>query len=388
MGIGTTAFIPVRGQSKSIPQKNMKMFAGRPLLLWTLQAALDAESIEKVYISSDDEMIRQIASSAPHPKLVVINRSPESASDSASTESALLEFAGQHEFDRVVLIQATSPFLQPQDLDAAIAHMDVIRCDSLLSVTRKHYFRWEVEQHAARPLNYQPLSRPRRQDWMGELYENGAFYITSRVELLKSRCRLSGNIGVWEMPPERSIEIDTWSDWHMAEALAIRAFPSQDLKNRCKPIKVVLSDVDGVLTDGGMYYGKDGEEFKKFNTKDGKGFELLQQAGILVGIISQEDSPSVQARAKKLRLDIIKIGATNKIQVLDELLAKHGLLKKSVAYIGDDLNDLEVLSQVGLSACPSNAHAQVLNTVHYQCQRPGGSGCFRELADLILNNIT
>ncbi len=388
MGIDTVAFIPVRGESKSIPKKNVRSLAGRPLLFWTLDAALNAKTIERVYVSSEDATIREIAGRTPHPKLSVISRSPETATDVASTESALIEFAKQHDFSRAVLIQATSPLLQSSDLDGAMALVLDNRCDSLLSVTRRHDFRWEVDDEGTRPLNYHPLSRPRRQDWTGELYENGAFYITSRKHLLQSGCRLSGAIGVWEMPQDRSIEIDNWNDWYMAEALLTHQVSSKILGDRCKAIKVVLTDVDGVLTDGGMYYGENGEELKKFNTKDGKGFELLQKAGMVVGIISQEDSPATAARARKLGLDIIEVGTTNKMHVLEALLAKRGLQIEAVAYLGDDLNDLEILRRVGLSACPADAQESVLGAVHYRCRRTGGSGCFRELADLILSETT
>lgn len=157
-----------------------------------------------------------------------------------------------------------------------------------------------------------------------------------------------------------------------------------DILNLKKDIRLVLSDVDGTLTDGGMYYSKNSEELKKFNTKDGMGFSLLKNTGYKVGIISKEDSPIADARAKKLKLDVIELGVADKLNCVTKLCNKFGLTLKNVAYIGDDINDIELLKLSGFSACPSDANKKVKECVKVVLGKKGGDGCFREFADLLL----
>lgn len=147
-----------------------------------------------------------------------------------------------------------------------------------------------------------------------------------------------------------------------------------------------MSDVDGVLTDSGMYYDQNGNELKKFNTRDGKGFELLRNAGIKTAIITSEDTRIVSQRAKKLKVDYLYQGSNRKQKDLKEICEKEGIPLANVAYIGDDVNDLEALQAAGFSACPSNADDQIIRNVNYVCNLEGGAGCFRELANLILLN--
>jgi N-acylneuraminate cytidylyltransferase len=183
-------------------------------------AALDCPEIDRLYVASEDERIRQVAAEISNDRLEVIDRSPATATDDATTESALLEFAANHDFGKVVLIQATSPLLKGADISNAIKLLDSSGADSLLSVTREHRFLWKQGGCGeVTPSNYDPLARPRRQDWDGELFENGAFYITGRTALLKSECRISGRVTAFEMSPETGIEIDRPRDWGIAARL-------------------------------------------------------------------------------------------------------------------------------------------------------------------------
>ena len=184
----TVAFIPVRGGSKSIPRKNIKPLLGTPLVLWTMRAALACPKISLLYVASEDPEIRRVANRITDDRLSVIDRDPQTATDQATTESALLDFARKHDFGRVVLIQATSPLLTGADLTGALEKMDKCQADAMLSVTRAHRFLWKpYPDGTVTPINYDPLRRPRRQEWDGELMENGAFYITSREALMKGR---------------------------------------------------------------------------------------------------------------------------------------------------------------------------------------------------------
>ncbi|MCC5808506.1 MAG: acylneuraminate cytidylyltransferase family protein, partial [Opitutales bacterium] len=216
----TFALLPLRGGSKSIPRKNLKPLAGRPLFHWTALAACAAEGIDEVHIATDDAEIADSARALGHPKIRIFERSAATATDTASTESVMLEFAEQVDFNRLVLIQATSPLLRAEELDGGLAKLLEAGADSLLSVVRQKRFFWrEGATGVAVPVNYDPANRPRRQDFDGQFVENGAFYVSSRSGLLQSRCRLHGRIAVYEMPEETYVELDEPVDWAFVERL-------------------------------------------------------------------------------------------------------------------------------------------------------------------------
>ena len=157
-------------------------------------------------------------------------------------------------------------------------------------------------------------------------------------------------------------------------------------KKRLKKIKLVITDVDGVLTDGGMYYSKDGEFLKKFNTRDAMGMELLLDLGIKTIMLTRENSNIVKARAKKIKVSELYSGVLNKKALLKKILKKYNVKLDQVAYIGDDLNDLEIMKSVGFSVTPSNGIDQIKKISNYVCKLNGGDGAFRELADIIISS--
>ena len=150
-------------------------------------------------------------------------------------------------------------------------------------------------------------------------------------------------------------------------------------------IKLFATDVDGVLTDGGMYYAESGDEWKKFNTRDGMGIKLLQRAGIITAIVTQERTKLVARRAEKLTITELHQGVMDKLSLVRDMSARHGLTLSQVAYIGDDINDLETLKAVGFSATPADGMPQVAAAVDYICRKKGGEGAVREIIDMILD---
>ena len=150
-------------------------------------------------------------------------------------------------------------------------------------------------------------------------------------------------------------------------------------------IRLFATDVDGVLTDAGMYYSESGDEWKKFNTRDGMGIKLLQRAGIITAIVTQERTKLVARRAEKLAIPELHQGAMDKLTVIREMAARHGLSLKQVAYIGDDVNDLEALKAVGFSASPADGLPDIVAAVDYVCQKKGGEGAVREIIEMILD---
>lgn len=151
-------------------------------------------------------------------------------------------------------------------------------------------------------------------------------------------------------------------------------------------IRLFATDVDGVLTDAGMYYSESGDEWKKFNTRDGMGIKLLQKAGLITAIVTQERTRLVARRAEKLAIPELHQGVMDKLSVIRDMAMRHGLSLRQVAYIGDDVNDSEALQAVGFSAAPADGLPQVLDVVDYVCRRKGGEGAVRELAELILSS--
>ncbi len=159
------------------------------------------------------------------------------------------------------------------------------------------------------------------------------------------------------------------------------------LEPRIRPLRLLLLDVDGVLTDGGIYYTSDGEEMKRFHIHDGMGVDLLQRAGIQVGILTGRRSPLVERRGRELGIRIIKQGFYGKSAGLAEILREESLSPEEVGYIGDDVQDLAVMREVGFRAAPSNAAPEVQAAADYVCSRSGGSGAVREVAALILEAL-
>jgi YrbI family 3-deoxy-D-manno-octulosonate 8-phosphate phosphatase len=389
------AFIPVRGGSKSIPLKNIKEINGRPLVYWVVDAAINCKYIDKVFISTDSDLIRSKIEEYKNnyrtnkniAKLECIDRSSESASDTASTEAVILEFAERYNFKNVVLIQATSPLLTAEDLDIGVCTYKEGNFDSILSVTRQKRFIWSEEpQNKIVPVNYDPLERPRRQDFNGYLVENGAFYITTKEQLLLTKCRISGNIGYYEMGEESYFEIDEPSDWIIVEQFMKGRNSKIEMANNLKNIKLVAMDCDGVLTDGGMYYTEDGNEIKKFNTRDGMGIGLLHKQGIKTAIITGEDTKIVMNRAKKLGIDEVILGCKDKLTAMKQLVQKYNLSFNEVSFIGDDINDIELLENVGVSFSVSDAMQIVKSKVDYVTSKKGGQGAVREVAEIIIKS--
>lgn len=225
------AFIPVRGGSKSIPMKNIKVLNGKPLVYWTAAAASGAGCIDKVIIATDSEEIKKIVLGFELLKVEVYDRNPENASDTASTESVMLEYikkTGLKQEDNFFLIQATSPMLKSEHIDGMYNEFLTSGADSMFTGVLEKQFHWRRGKYNLNnndevlcviPVNYDYRNRPRRQDFEGLIAENGACYINTVGNILHDKCRLSGKIAAYELPSYTSYEIDEPNDWIIVEAL-------------------------------------------------------------------------------------------------------------------------------------------------------------------------
>ncbi len=381
----TIAFIPVRGGSKSIPLKNIKDLCGFPLIYWNLAALEQAVQVDRIIVATDSIEIKAVVEEYSFTKVEIYDRDPENASDTASTESVMLEYINKKRLsdeDVFILVQATSPFTRTEDFNKALELMSNDKYDSLLSCVRNKRFFWNDNGTS---INYDYRKRPRRQDFDGYLMENGAFYINKVGNIKRDNNRLSGKIGIFEMAEYTGLEIDEKEDWIIAETLMKNKVIQNHTK---KDIKLFLSDVDGTLTDAGMYYDQKGNELKKFNTKDGKGFELLREAGIKTGMITSENTEIVKNMVKKLKIDYLFQNVSNKekLDIVKNICGEINISLENVAYIGDDINSIEILKAAGYPACPSDAVELVKKIAGIQIMsKMGGNGAVREFIDIIIN---
>lgn len=383
----TIAFIPVRGGSKSIPLKNIKPFCGKPLVCWSIEALEACELVDEVIVATDSDDIWNTVEVRQYTKTKLYRRSAENACDTASTESVMLEYihyAQLQDENIFMLVQATSPLTENVHFTEALQMYNRGEYDSILTCVRNYRFFWNGDGTS---MNYDYMNRPRRQNFSGMLMENGAFYINTVGNILSNGNRLGGKIGIYEMPEYTASEIDEPDDWVVLESLMQRHVLSK-LPKPQKQIKLFLCDVDGTLTDGGMYYSENGDELKKFNTRDGMGFQLLREAGITTGIITSEDTKIVENRAKKLKIDFLRQSKHDggKVAAALEICNELGITLDEVAYIGDDLNCYNLLSSVGTAACPVDACDKIkkIPFIHIM-KKKGGEGCVREFINIINN---
>ena len=395
-------FIPIRKGSKSIPNKNLKEFCGKPLVYWMAKAMSESEHIDRVFIAHDYDKLPDEVLSLKN--VVDWKRSDESARDEASSEEVLLEFLNDKKIgiddDTIVVFgQATSPLTQVHDVNNGIKIFSLLNgsdVDTVVSAVRcKRYF-WDIKSNT--PVNYDYMNRKRRQDFEGCYMENGALYINTKGNINSNNCRIGKFPQIFEMPYYTSFEIDEVADWVVVEELAKKLGVIKQEVTKLPVVddtipKLFITDVDGTLTDGGMYYGvtdKDEEiVMKKFNTKDGFAVHKLREAGCKVAIITSEKDPqdnlTVKMRAQKLQYDYCCFcNGRSKVEVAKEICEQLGITFADCGMVGDSENDYEMLSLVGDAFCPADAHPRVkaLENITVM-KRKGGEGVLREITDEI-----
>lgn len=382
------ALIPARGGSKGIPRKNIQPLAGKPLLAYTIEHARQTPAITRIVVSTDDA---EIAAVAEQYGAEVIWRPAEISGDDASSESALLHALDHlrdtegYEPDLVVFLQATSPLRQPDDIQKAIEALQREQADSLFSACPVHGFVWRREGEKLSSLSYDYRHRPRRQEVSGEdLIENGSIYIFKPTVLRQYGNRLGGKIAVYQMHPLDSFQVDEPDDLRLIEQLLPLRCPKP--RPDLTAIRLLALDFDGVMTDNRALVDEEGREAVWVNRSDGWGIARLKEAGVEVVVLSSETSPVVTARCQKLGITAIQ-GVNEKRAVLETLAAQRGLSAAEVAYVGNDLNDLDCLRWAGMPIAVADGAPEVKAVACWVTSRPGGAGAVREIADALLRGL-
>ncbi|SMY03537.1 N-acylneuraminate cytidylyltransferase [Brevibacterium antiquum CNRZ 918] len=371
------AIIPARGGSKGIPLKNLQKVAGISLLARAINAARSTPSIDRVVVSTDHE---GIAAEAIRSGAEVSHRPADIAGDTASSESALIYTLASlgEEFDTTVFMQCTSPFIDSASIDNAVTAVRDGDADVVFSAVEDHSFLWRLDDGAtAVAVGHEASFRPRRQDRAKHYNETGAFYVMRTDGLLEHQHRFFGRIAIEEVPPEHAREIDDMSDLSLVRAIASTQETAQVID-----VDALVTDFDGVHTDDGAYVDEDGNEQVRIHRGDGMGVSRLVRSGLPVMILSKERNPVVTRRAEKLHVDVTQ-GIDNKSQVLRSWIDDQGLDPARVAYVGNDINDLEAFDVVGWPIAVADAHPKVLAAARVVLDRPGGKGAVREVCDLI-----
>jgi len=379
------AIIPARGGSKGIPNKNLQTVGGITLLARTVSACLKSDSITAVYVSTDSD---EIAAVALKSGAQVIRRPADISGDTASSESALLHALNEIEKtsslpNNVLFAQCTSPFISHTDIDGILQLLK--DHDSALTVTHNHAFIWRRDNSGnAIGINHDSAIRLPRQQLDPEFKETGALYAMNIDQFRKSGHRFFGRIGMYEVPVDRSMEIDDPEDLRLANTLEIqeKGMPSRE---SLQSIKAIVFDFDGVMTDDQVYITETGQEMVMASRSDGMGISALRNAGLKLLILSKERNPVVARRAEKLQIEVIQ-ACDNKLEALTKWLSNNQLLLSQCAYVGNDINDLQCMQAVKLAIAPIDAHPQATQAAHWRLTRAGGKGAIRELSDAIINH--
>lgn len=370
-----------------LPRKNIKPFNGSPLISRAITASLNAKSVSQVYVSSDDAEIRSVAEK--YGALTVI-RPEEISGSTASSESALVHalavIKGQTQKlpDVVVFLQCTSPFTTSAQIDEVVKELQLSGADSAFAAIEDHGFIWEVASDgtAAGITHDHTQPRQRRQDMSPRYRESGAVYAMRVKPFLEKENRFCGKtiLVPVDMP---NVEIDTIEDWHIAENYAKTSELREKKQIHTGKVKALITDFDGVHTDDRVLVSQDGSEAVTCSRSDGMGIEILRGTGLKLLILSRESNPVVTVRARKLKMEVMH-HVTEKLPVLDSWRQENGLEWSDIAYIGNDINDVDCMTACGLSFCPSDAHDTAKNAADRILSNLGGRGAIREVSDYLI----
>lgn len=385
------AILLARGGSKALPGKNIREFAGKPLLAWSILQALGSKRVKTVYVSSDCKEILQVAKSYGAETIL---RPARLSGDLATSESGWLHAIQQVEKisgkppQVVIALQATSPLRESSDIDGAIELFEKDKADSLFSSANvDDLCIWSDEDGVLKGKTFDPNQRGRRQDRRPYYLENGSIYVFKTSLLQRTGNRLGGRISRFSMPYWKSFEIDDMDTFEICETFYLKKLHTKNTTNITFRPKLIVYDFDGVMTNNLALITQTGKEAVWVNRSDGWGIQELRKAGIRQVILSTEKNPVVTARAKKLKIGVMQ-GSRDKAKSIRKICRANGVMYQDVLFVGNDVNDLPAMRLVGISASPADGHSEVLKCCRHITKAKGGEGVIREIADLILGGRT
>jgi YrbI family 3-deoxy-D-manno-octulosonate 8-phosphate phosphatase len=397
------ALIPARGGSKGIPRKNIRNFAGYPLIAWSIAAAKQSELMTRLIVSTDDEEIASVARQygAETPFL-----RPEELAQDKTTDLPVfdhtLQWLEENEGYRpeiMVQLRPTSPIRPKGMLDKAIrilfehADADCVRGVVPAGQNPFKMWRFDGEDQPMKPLLSvdgiaEPYNAPRQ--ILPQVYWQTGHIDAIRVSTIMEKKSLTGEV-IYPLviDPRYTVDIDTLSDWAKYEALVSSGLemvtPGPAKRSMPEKIELVICDFDGVITDNRVWVDQDGTEMIAAYRSDSIRVKELRAIGIDVMILSSEPNRVVEARARKMGVEAIHgIGLHDKGRVMLEVLQHKNIQAENVIFIGNDINDLPCFEVAGWSVAVADAFPDVIRAADYVLSKPGGHGALREVCDLIL----
>ncbi len=403
----TLALIPARGGSKGIPRKNIKDFAGFPLIAWSIAAAKRSQLVTRVIVSTDDEEIAAVAREygAETPFLRPAELAQDKTTDLPVFEHALkwLEDIEGYKPEVVIQLRPTSPIRPLNCVDDALrillAHPEADCVRGVVPAGQNPFKMWRFNG-ADQPLKpllevegiAEPYNAPRQ--ILPPVYWQTGHIDAIRTSTITRKHSLTGEV-IYPLVIDAkfTVDIDTPPDWAKYEALVFQGglemVTPGETSRRPMPhkIELVICDFDGVITDNKVWTDQDGREMVAAYRSDSPRIRELRQRGIEVLILSSEPNTVVAARAKKMGVEAIHgVGLQDKGRVMREVLAQRNIPAEHVIYIGNDLNDLPCFEVAGWSVAVADAFPEVRRAADFILSKAGGQGALRELCDLILKN--
>src|SRR3972149_1140643 len=402
------ALIPARGGSKGIPRKNIRTFAGYPLVAWSIAAGLQAKSVSRVIVSTDDEEIAAVAREygAETPFMRPRELAQDRTTDLPVFQHALkcLEDIEAYKPKIVVQLRPTSP-VRPMDcVDGAVRilveHADADSVRGVVPAAQNPYKMWQFNgyEKPMKPLLEvegitEPYNAPRQ--ILPPAYWQTGHVDAIRTSTITSKQSLTGSVVyLLVIDPRYTVDIDTLADWQKYEALVYSGLEMVTPDSRPRrplpgKIELIICDFDGVLTDNRICTDQDGREMVAAFRSDSFRIGELREKGMDVMILSSEVNHAVAARAKKMGVEAIHgVGLQDKGRALRQVLEQKNIKAENVVYVGNDLNDLPCFEIAGWSVAVADAYPEVMRAADYVLSRPGGYGALRELCDLILKKTS
>ncbi len=403
--VDVLAIIPARGGSKGIPRKNIRDFAGYPLVAWSIAAGKQSKLVTRIIVSTDDEEIASVAREygAEAPFLRPAELAQDNSLDLPVFEHALqwLKENESYQPDVVVQLRPTSPIRPPDCVDNAVQILldhpsaDCVR--GVVPAGQNPHKMWRIPKQDGPmtpllevPGIDEPYNAPRQT--LPQIYWQTGHIDAIRISTILKKHSLTGNkIFPLIIDPRYTVDIDNLSDWAKYEAVVYSGtldMVSPGKKHRPMPekIKMIITDFDGVISDGRVWTDENGKETVAASRSDSMRIRQLRELGIEVMILSSEVNDVVKARASKMGIEAIHGLALNgKGEALEKFLSEKNLDPSQIVYLGNDFNDLPCFEIAGWSVAVADAYPEVLRAADHVLSTRGGYGALRELCDLILN---